>query len=65
MVDKSSFMKMLLHVMNVEAGTDHELAHWEEALTASGACTASGVVNVERFVVFNLALGVEGVETVL
>eukprot|EP00971_Amphidinium_carterae_P188167 3735047-Amphidinium_carterae.1 len=46
MVDESSFMKMLLHVLHVEAETDNRSERWEEELTASGACNASGVVDV-------------------
>eukprot|EP00971_Amphidinium_carterae_P311903 6199851-Amphidinium_carterae.1 len=66
MVDKSSFMKMLLRVLNVEEGTDHQSERWEEELTASGACNAlSGVVDVKHFVAFCLQEGVEGAETVL
>eukprot|EP00971_Amphidinium_carterae_P173499 3439280-Amphidinium_carterae.1 len=44
MVDKSSFMNMLVHALNVEAH-DIQSERWEEALTASGACNASGVVD--------------------
>eukprot|EP00971_Amphidinium_carterae_P243199 4829667-Amphidinium_carterae.1 len=44
MVDKSSFMKMLVHALHVEA-RDAQSEHWEEELTASGACNASGVVD--------------------
>eukprot|EP00971_Amphidinium_carterae_P189151 3755070-Amphidinium_carterae.1 len=50
MVDKSPFLKMLLRVLTVEAGTDYQTARWEEELTASGACNASGVVDVKHFV---------------
>eukprot|EP00971_Amphidinium_carterae_P014991 296157-Amphidinium_carterae.1 len=50
MVDKSSFLKMLLHVLNVEAGTDHQIARWEEELTVSGACNTSDMVDVKHFV---------------
>eukprot|EP00971_Amphidinium_carterae_P106656 2112810-Amphidinium_carterae.1 len=51
-VDKSSFMKILLHVLNVEAETDNRSERWEEELTASGACNASGVVDVKHVVAF-------------
>eukprot|EP00971_Amphidinium_carterae_P175142 3472015-Amphidinium_carterae.1 len=54
MVDKSSFMQMLVHVLNVETQLDIQAECWEEdeeeELTASGACNASGVVDVKRFV---------------
>eukprot|EP00971_Amphidinium_carterae_P290740 5773257-Amphidinium_carterae.1 len=45
MVDKSSFMKVLFHVLNAEAPyqPDIETERWEQELTASGACNASGV----------------------
>eukprot|EP00971_Amphidinium_carterae_P291177 5781492-Amphidinium_carterae.1 len=56
MVDKSSFVKMLLHVLNVETRSDTQSEHWEEQLTASGACNASGVVDVKHFVHFCLPL---------
>eukprot|EP00971_Amphidinium_carterae_P268664 5329901-Amphidinium_carterae.1 len=52
MVDESSFMKMLLHVLNVEAETENRSERWEEELTASGACNASGVVDVKHVVAF-------------
>eukprot|EP00971_Amphidinium_carterae_P311745 6196177-Amphidinium_carterae.1 len=67
MVDKSSFMKMLLHVLNVEAHyqPDIETERWEQELTASGACNASGVLDVRHFVAFCLQGGLEGAETVL
>eukprot|EP00971_Amphidinium_carterae_P269332 5343029-Amphidinium_carterae.1 len=65
MVDKSSFMKMLFHVMNVEAQPDIQTERWEEELIASGACDASGVVDVRHFVSFSQEEGVEGAETVL
>eukprot|EP00971_Amphidinium_carterae_P209577 4157639-Amphidinium_carterae.1 len=42
MVDKSSFMKMLVHSLNVQAHDIHS-ERWEQELTASGACNASGV----------------------
>eukprot|EP00971_Amphidinium_carterae_P165406 3279007-Amphidinium_carterae.1 len=42
MVDKSSFMQMLAHALNVETH-DTISECWEERLTASGACNASGV----------------------
>eukprot|EP00971_Amphidinium_carterae_P012655 249178-Amphidinium_carterae.1 len=61
MVDKSSFMKMLLHVVNVEA-CEFQNNRWEEELTASGACNASGVVDVKRFVAFSLLEGIERAE---
>eukprot|EP00971_Amphidinium_carterae_P265591 5268800-Amphidinium_carterae.1 len=57
MVDESLFMKMLLHVLNVEADTQTE--HWEEEIKASGACNASSVVDVKRFVAFCLQGGAE------
>eukprot|EP00971_Amphidinium_carterae_P260046 5159505-Amphidinium_carterae.1 len=54
MVDKSSFLKMLLHILNVETQPDIPTERWEEAeeheLTASGACNASSVVDVNLFV---------------
>eukprot|EP00971_Amphidinium_carterae_P244866 4861663-Amphidinium_carterae.1 len=59
MVDKSSFMKMLLHVLNVETQPNIETERWEQELTASGACNASGVVDVKHFVAFCLP-GLEG-----
>eukprot|EP00971_Amphidinium_carterae_P108538 2148901-Amphidinium_carterae.1 len=67
MVDKSSFMKILLRVLNVEAETDNPSERWEEEeLTAFGACNAlSGVVDVKHIVAFCLQEGVEGAETVL
>eukprot|EP00971_Amphidinium_carterae_P055023 1084169-Amphidinium_carterae.1 len=44
MVDRSSFMQMLAHALNVEShGIQNK--RWEEELTASGACNASGVVD--------------------
>eukprot|EP00971_Amphidinium_carterae_P205286 4074443-Amphidinium_carterae.1 len=51
MVDKSSFMQMLLHALNVEAN-DTQRECWEKILTASGACNASGVVDVKHIVAF-------------
>eukprot|EP00971_Amphidinium_carterae_P242845 4821836-Amphidinium_carterae.1 len=42
MVDKKSFMQMLVHAMHVEA-PDIQSERWEVELTASGACNASGV----------------------
>eukprot|EP00971_Amphidinium_carterae_P263926 5236012-Amphidinium_carterae.1 len=60
MVDRSSFMTMLLHVVNGETETDNQSKGWQEVLTASGACNALGVVDVEHFVRFCLLLGVEG-----
>eukprot|EP00971_Amphidinium_carterae_P291656 5789972-Amphidinium_carterae.1 len=65
MVDKRSFVKMLLHVLNVETQPDIQTERWEEELTASGACNASGVVDVKLFVAFCLEGGVKGTETVL
>eukprot|EP00971_Amphidinium_carterae_P226505 4492802-Amphidinium_carterae.1 len=65
MVDRSAFVKMLLHVLNVEAGTDHQVANWEEELTASGACNASGVVDVKHFAAFCLQGGIKGTGAVL
>eukprot|EP00971_Amphidinium_carterae_P244891 4862190-Amphidinium_carterae.1 len=50
MVDESSFMKMLLGVLNVEAETDIQIARWEEELAASEACNACGVVDVRHYV---------------
>eukprot|EP00971_Amphidinium_carterae_P090248 1786672-Amphidinium_carterae.1 len=44
MVDKNSFMQMLVHALSVETH-DIQNEHWEEELTASGACNASGVVD--------------------
>eukprot|EP00971_Amphidinium_carterae_P249188 4946262-Amphidinium_carterae.1 len=35
MVDKSSFVKMLFHVLNLEAQPDSETERWEQELTAS------------------------------
>eukprot|EP00971_Amphidinium_carterae_P164541 3262173-Amphidinium_carterae.1 len=61
MVDRSSFMKMLVHALNVEAP---DIERWEEELTASGACNVSGVVDVEHFVAFYLQGGVERAEIV-
>eukprot|EP00971_Amphidinium_carterae_P252377 5010509-Amphidinium_carterae.1 len=52
MVDKSSFMKMLAHTLNVGTQPDIQTQRWEEELTASGACNASGVVDVKHFVAF-------------
>eukprot|EP00971_Amphidinium_carterae_P230491 4574296-Amphidinium_carterae.1 len=46
-------MQMLVHALHVEA-PDSQSEHWEEALTASGACNAFGVVDVKRFVAFCL-----------
>eukprot|EP00971_Amphidinium_carterae_P315729 6275983-Amphidinium_carterae.2 len=63
MVDKSSFMKMLLHVLDVEEQPDIQTERWEEELTASGACDASGVVDLKHFVAFCLRGGVERAET--
>eukprot|EP00971_Amphidinium_carterae_P218790 4342916-Amphidinium_carterae.1 len=63
MVDKSSFMRMLVHAVKVEAH-DIQSERWEEELTASGACNASGVVDVKHFVAFCLQGGVERAETV-
>eukprot|EP00971_Amphidinium_carterae_P076624 1513459-Amphidinium_carterae.1 len=70
MVDKSSFVKMLLHVMirfslNVKAHPEIQTERWEEVLNASGACDASGVVDVRRFVTFSQEGGVEGAESML
>eukprot|EP00971_Amphidinium_carterae_P120179 2380899-Amphidinium_carterae.1 len=62
-VDKSSFMKILASVLNVEVQLDIQTERWEEELTASGACNASGEVDVTHFVALRL-LGVEGAETV-
>eukprot|EP00971_Amphidinium_carterae_P179991 3570262-Amphidinium_carterae.1 len=58
MVDKGSFIKMLLHVLDVEAETDNRSERWEKEVTASGACNAS-VVHVKHFVAFCLQGGVE------
>eukprot|EP00971_Amphidinium_carterae_P245747 4880542-Amphidinium_carterae.1 len=55
---------MLVHALHVEAH-DIQSERWEEALTASGACNASGVVDVKRFVAFCLQGGIERAETVL
>eukprot|EP00971_Amphidinium_carterae_P031767 625846-Amphidinium_carterae.1 len=63
MVDKSSFMQMLVHALNVQAH-DIQSERWEEELTACGACNASGVVDVKHFVAFCLQGGVERAETV-
>eukprot|EP00971_Amphidinium_carterae_P160164 3174938-Amphidinium_carterae.1 len=65
MVDKSSFMKMLAHVLNVEAQPDIRMERWEEELTASGACNASGVVDVKNFVAFCMEEGIERAENML
>eukprot|EP00971_Amphidinium_carterae_P269331 5343028-Amphidinium_carterae.1 len=65
MVDKSSFVKMLLHVLHVEAHPDIQSERWEEELTASGACDASGVVDVRHFVTFSQQRGAEGAESML
>eukprot|EP00971_Amphidinium_carterae_P116401 2305897-Amphidinium_carterae.1 len=64
MVDRSSFMKMLVHAFNVEAQPDSETERWEQELTASGACNASAVVDVKHFVSFCEQGGLEGAETV-
>eukprot|EP00971_Amphidinium_carterae_P005524 109753-Amphidinium_carterae.1 len=56
---------MLLHVLHVEAHPDIQIERWEEELTASGACDASGVVDVMHFVTFSQQGGVEGAKTVL
>eukprot|EP00971_Amphidinium_carterae_P276058 5478060-Amphidinium_carterae.1 len=53
---------MLVHVLNVEP--DIQTEGWEEELAASGACDASGVVDVKHFVDFCLQGGLEGAETV-
>eukprot|EP00971_Amphidinium_carterae_P110457 2188132-Amphidinium_carterae.1 len=50
MVDKSSFVEMLLHVLNVETQPDIQVERWEEELIACGACDASGVVDAKHFV---------------
>eukprot|EP00971_Amphidinium_carterae_P209093 4148179-Amphidinium_carterae.1 len=50
MVDKGHFMQMLLHILDVEAETDVEMERREEELTASGACNASGLVDVKHYV---------------
>eukprot|EP00971_Amphidinium_carterae_P178246 3535831-Amphidinium_carterae.1 len=50
MVDRSSFMKMLLHVLTVEGQRDIQPERWEEELNASGVCDAFGVVDVKHFV---------------
>eukprot|EP00971_Amphidinium_carterae_P240072 4766463-Amphidinium_carterae.1 len=65
MVDKSAFVKMLLHVLNVEAHTDNPTKRCEEELTSFGACNASGVVDVKHFVAFCLPEGAEGTKNVL
>eukprot|EP00971_Amphidinium_carterae_P259209 5143770-Amphidinium_carterae.1 len=67
MVDKSSFMKMLVHVLNVEAQLDIETECWEEEeeITAFGVRNASGVVDVKHFVAFCLVGGIEGAEGML
>eukprot|EP00971_Amphidinium_carterae_P300291 5966418-Amphidinium_carterae.1 len=65
MVDRGSFVKMLLHVLSVEAQPDIQSKCWEEALIASGACDASNVVDVKHFAAFCLQGGVGGAETVL
>eukprot|EP00971_Amphidinium_carterae_P037553 738333-Amphidinium_carterae.1 len=64
MVDKGSFMKMLVRALNVEAH-DIQSERWEEELTLSGACNASGVVDVKHFVTFCLEGGVERAKTVV
>eukprot|EP00971_Amphidinium_carterae_P217158 4311054-Amphidinium_carterae.1 len=64
MVEKSSFVKMLLHVLHAEAHPDIQSERWEEELTASGARDASGVVDVRHFVTFSQQGGVEGPKTV-
>eukprot|EP00971_Amphidinium_carterae_P202390 4015764-Amphidinium_carterae.1 len=53
-------MQMLAHALNVEAP---DIERWEEELTASDACNASGVVDVKHFVAFCLQGGVERAET--
>eukprot|EP00971_Amphidinium_carterae_P123036 2435898-Amphidinium_carterae.1 len=50
MVDKGSFMKMLRHILDVEAETDIQTERREEELAASGACNARGVVDVKHYV---------------
>eukprot|EP00971_Amphidinium_carterae_P253531 5033641-Amphidinium_carterae.1 len=56
---------MLVHVLNVEAQPDSsETERWERELTASGACNASGVVDVKHFVAFCEQGGLQGAETV-
>eukprot|EP00971_Amphidinium_carterae_P053140 1046688-Amphidinium_carterae.1 len=59
MVDASSFMKMLAHVLNLEAQSDVQVEQWEEELIAFGACPAPGVVDVKRLVALIL-IGDEG-----
>eukprot|EP00971_Amphidinium_carterae_P084883 1679650-Amphidinium_carterae.1 len=54
---------MLVHALNVEAN-DTQSECWEERLTASGACNASGVVDVKHFVAICLQQSVERAETV-
>eukprot|EP00971_Amphidinium_carterae_P175814 3485091-Amphidinium_carterae.1 len=53
-------MQTLVHALHLEAP---DIERWEEELTASGACNASGVVDVKRFVAFCLQGGVERAET--
>eukprot|EP00971_Amphidinium_carterae_P164258 3256415-Amphidinium_carterae.1 len=68
MVDKGSVMKMLVHVLNLEAPPDIEIEHWAFELAASGACNASGdsVVDMRCFIAFCLLQEhVEGTQTVL
>eukprot|EP00971_Amphidinium_carterae_P320603 6372367-Amphidinium_carterae.1 len=55
---------MLVHALNVEA-RDIQSERWEEELTASDACNASGVVDVKHFVAFCLQGGVERAETLV
>eukprot|EP00971_Amphidinium_carterae_P000057 1249-Amphidinium_carterae.1 len=58
-------MKMLHHILDVEAETDIHTERREEELVASGACNAQGVVDVKHFVAFSLQEGVEEAEPAL
>eukprot|EP00971_Amphidinium_carterae_P205205 4072522-Amphidinium_carterae.1 len=66
MVDKSSFAKMLIHVLNVEfvEARDSQTDRFEEELNASAACNAFGMVDVKHFVDC-LQGGEEGTENML
>eukprot|EP00971_Amphidinium_carterae_P215411 4275343-Amphidinium_carterae.1 len=58
-------MKMLFHVLSVEAQPHIETEGWEQELAAAGACNASGVVDVKHFVAFCQQGGGEGTKIVL
>eukprot|EP00971_Amphidinium_carterae_P055512 1094072-Amphidinium_carterae.1 len=54
-------MKVLVNLKAQDVRTER----WEEEVTASGACNASGVVDVKHFVAFCLQGRDEGAESVL